>query len=72
MLKNNSFKSLKNHGIVVADANMMILIICSHSFMNYTNIWSISHREKSYIKLGELWDIFDLIKHPSYSEEKLL
>lgn len=71
MLKNNSFKSLKNHGIVVADANMMILIICSHSFMNYTNIWSISHREKSYIKLGELWDIFDLIKHPSYSEEKL-
>lgn len=39
MLKNNSFKSLKNHGIVVADANMMILIICSHSFMNYTKFY---------------------------------
>lgn len=71
MLKNNSYKSLKKHGIMVADANMMILIICSHSFMNYTNIWSISHREKTYIKLGELWDIYDLMKHPSYSEEKL-
>lgn len=70
-LKNNSYVSNKNAGIVVADANMMILIICSHAFMNYINIWSISHREKAYVKIGELWDIFDLIKHSSYSEKVL-
>lgn len=70
ILRTNSVESPDKAGLLVADANMMIIIICSHAFMNYTNIWSISHREKTYIKIGELWDIFDLVNHVSYSSQK--
>lgn len=71
-LERHCIRSDNYSDIVVADANIMILIICSHAFMNYTNIWSISHREKAYVKLGELWDILDLVNHSSYSESTLL
>ncbi len=57
-------------GVRVADPNILAIIICSHAFMNYTNMWSISHREKAYIRLGELADLFDLAKHPCFKREK--
>ena len=60
------------HKIRVVDPNFYILIICSHAFMNYTNIWSISHRENTYTKIGEIWDILDLLNSANYSQEKFL
>jgi hypothetical protein len=56
----------------VADPNMLALIICAHSFMNYVNMWSISHRQKAYIRLGELADLFDLARHPAFDKNTFL
>ena len=69
---NDSAYFSEKHKIKVIDPNFYILIICSHAFMNYTNIWSISHRDNTYTKIGELWDIFDLLKSANYSKEKFL
>jgi hypothetical protein len=38
------------------------LICASHAFMNYANIWSISHREKAWLRLSELADIVELAR----------
>jgi hypothetical protein len=40
--------------------------------LNYTNVWSISHREKAYVRLGEIADLFDLANHPEFRGEKFL
>lgn len=58
--------------IRVADPNVLALIICAHSFMNYTNMWSISHREKAYVRLSEIADLFDLVRHPKFDNKKFL
>ena len=72
------FKSA-NHGtrpetepIVVPDANMLAMIISAHAFMNYTNIWSISHREKACVRLGEIIDLFALARHASFNPNRFI
>lgn len=62
----------ETEGVNVPDPNLLALIICSHAFLNFTNIWSISHREKTCIRLGELADLFDLAAHPSFSPVRFL
>lgn len=57
---------LRDSKCKIPDANMMMIIICSHAFMNYTNMWSISHRGKSYIKLGEMLELYDLVTHKTF------
>lgn len=47
-------------GVLVPDPCLLAIIFCAHAYMNFTNIWSISHREKPYVRLGELADIADL------------
>ena len=59
-------------GVTVPDPNMLALILCSHAFLNYTNMWSISHREKVYVRLGEIADLFDLTGHPAFSSARFL
>ena len=54
-------------GITVADPNVLAIIICAHGFMNYINMWSISHREKAYVSLGEVADLFELVRHPKFN-----
>ncbi|HXQ74393.1 MAG TPA: nucleotidyltransferase family protein [Pyrinomonadaceae bacterium] len=58
---------LETKGVPVPDPNILALILCSHAFLNYTNLWSISHREKAYVRLGEIADLFDLTTHPAFS-----
>ena len=52
--------------IEFAGPEILALIIAGHSFMNYTNAWSISHREKPYVRLGELLDIEALFALPDF------
>lgn len=56
----------------ITDPNLQAIIICAHAFMNYTNMWSISHREKACVRLGELNDLFSLAAHPSFTKERFL
>ncbi len=58
--------------VLVPDPNLLAIIICAHAFMNYTNMWSISHREKACIRLGEIADLFSLATHPLFSKEQFL
>jgi hypothetical protein len=62
----------ETEGVTVPDPNMLALILCSHAFLNYTNVWSISHRDNAYVRLGEMADLFDLAAHPSFSRARFL
>ena len=53
--------------IRVPTVELAVLIAASHAFMNYTNIWSISHREKAWLRLAEFADILDLRSSSSFS-----
>ncbi len=68
-LRKHSYQGNKpdTMNITVADPNILAIIICAHAFMNYTNMWSISHREKAYVRLGEIGDLFELVNHPAFS-----
>jgi hypothetical protein len=33
-------------------------------------MWSISHREKAYVRLGEIADLFDLSRHPAFNSAR--
>jgi len=73
-LRSNAYRSraINTEGITVPDPNMLAIILCSHAFLNYTNMWSISHREKAYVRLGEIADLFDLAAHPAFRSAKFL
>lgn len=58
--------------VLVPDPNLLAIILCAHAFMNYTNMWSISHREKAYVRLAEITDLFTLAAHSSFSPEQFL
>lgn len=61
---------LETKGVRVPDPNILAIILCSHAFLNYTNLWSISHREKAYVRLGEIADLFDLSCHPAFNSAR--
>jgi hypothetical protein len=73
-LRSDAYRSsaLETEGITVPDPNMLALILCSHAFLNYTNMWSISHREKACVRLSEIADLFDLSAHPAFRSAKFL
>lgn len=61
------------HGHVsVPDPCLSAIVLSAHAFMNFTNVWSISHREKPYVRLGELADLADLARHPDFDAERFL
>lgn len=49
---------------------LSMIIIASHIFNNYVNVWSISGREKPTIILGEIRDIFILRNHKYFDERE--
>ena len=53
-------------GMFVPDPALLSVILCAHAFMNYTNMWSISHRSNPCIRLGEIADLVDLARHPAF------
>ena len=46
--------------VSVPRPELLAIILSAHGFMNFTNVWSISHRDKPYVRLGELADLRDL------------
>lgn len=56
--------------VIVTDPSLLAIVICAHAFMNYTNMWSISHREKAYVRLAEIADLFSLAAHPSFTNQQ--
>ena len=58
--------------LTVPDPNMLALIFCAHAFRHYTDIWSISCREKPVMPLAELRDLFDLAVHPAFNSALFL
>ena len=54
------------------DPCLLAIILCAHAFMNYTNIWSISHRAKPYIRLAELADLVDLARHEAFDRDRFV
>lgn len=55
----------------VPTPELQALICASHAFMNYVNIWSISHREKAWLRLAELADIVELARGGYLSSDRL-
>ena len=51
----------------IPSLEMAVLIAASHAFMNYINIWSISHRQKPWIRLCEFADIQEMSTRPNFS-----
>lgn len=51
----------------VVEPEALVVIIATHSLMNYVNAWSISHREKVYVRLGELLDVELLTRGSGFS-----
>lgn len=52
------------------DPEAAVLVLASHAYGNWTNLWSISHRRKAYVRLGELADLADLAEHPSFRRDR--
>lgn len=50
----------------VGGPEVSALLMGAHAFMNVCNVWSISHREKAYLRLGELADVRELRALPSF------
>lgn len=64
---NSETVALGDGRIRVPTVELAVLIAASHAFMNYTNIWSISHRRKAWLRLAEFADILDLRLHSAFS-----
>jgi hypothetical protein len=52
--------------VFIPRPELLAIVLCAHAFMNFTNAWSISHREKPYVRLGELADLGDLTRDPRF------
>lgn len=55
--------------VYIPRPELLAIVLCAHAFMNFINVWSISHREKPYVRLGELADLGDLTKDPRFDRE---
>jgi hypothetical protein len=58
--------------VSVPDPCLLAIILCAHAFMNFTNVWSISHRAKPYVRLAELADLHDLVRHEAFDRGRFL
>lgn len=56
--------------VSVPGADLLAIILSAHGFMNFTNVWSISHREKPYVRLGELADLRDLVADARFCPDR--
>ncbi|MBO3736637.1 nucleotidyltransferase family protein [Actinoplanes flavus] len=52
--------------VSVADPCLLAIVLCAHAFLNFTNMWSLSHRAKPCVKLAELADLHDLVRHKDF------
>lgn len=59
-------------GLPLVAPEELVIILAAHSFMNFVNAWSFSHRSKVYVRLGELLDVELLIGQPDFRHGRLL
>lgn len=70
VLRYSRVVTLEGSAIRVPQPELAALIAASHGYMNYTNIWSISHRTKAWLRLSELADIEELRALPDFSNAR--
>ncbi|MFD4789825.1 nucleotidyltransferase family protein [Streptomyces sp. NPDC058459] len=58
--------------VSVPDPCLLTIVLCAHAFLNFTNMWSLSHRAKPYVKLAELADLHALVQHPAFDTPRFL
>ncbi|MFJ3713450.1 nucleotidyltransferase family protein [Streptomyces sp. NPDC090053] len=56
----------------VPDPCLLAIVLCAHAFLNFTNMWSLSHRAKPYVKLAELADLHALVQHDAFDTQQFL
>lgn len=56
----------------VPDPCLLAIVLCAHAFLNFTNMWSLSHRAKPYVKLAELADLHALVQHEAFDTQRFL
>ena len=57
-------------GVLVPGPELQVVVLCGHAFMNYMNLWSISHRYKPYVRLAELADVRDLVRDSNFDRAR--
>ncbi|MFG2961597.1 nucleotidyltransferase family protein [Streptomyces sp. NPDC048291] len=58
--------------VTVPDPCLLAIVLCAHAFLNFTNMWSLSHRAKPYVKLAELADLHALVQHQAFDTQRFL
>jgi hypothetical protein len=58
--------------VSVPDPCLQAIVLCAHAFLNFTNMWSLSHRAKPYVKLAELADLHALVQHQAFDTTRFL
>ncbi|MDX3115084.1 nucleotidyltransferase family protein [Streptomyces scabiei] len=58
--------------VSVPDPCLLTIVLCAHAFLNFTNMWSLSHRAKPYVKLAELADLHALVQHEAFDTQRFL
>ncbi|MFE4692124.1 nucleotidyltransferase family protein [Streptomyces sp. NPDC056749] len=58
--------------VTVPDPCLLAIVLCAHAFLNFTNMWSLSHRAKPYVKLAELADLHALVQHEAFDTRRFL
>ncbi|MDX3165800.1 hypothetical protein PV516_18620 [Streptomyces scabiei] len=58
--------------VTVPDPCLLTIVLCAHAFLNFTNMWSLSHRAKPYVKLAELADLHALAQHEAFDTQRFL
>ncbi|MFJ3946323.1 nucleotidyltransferase family protein [Streptomyces griseoaurantiacus] len=58
--------------VTVPDPCVLAIVLCAHAFLNFTNMWSLSHRAKPYVKLAELADLQALVRHEAFDTRRFL
>ncbi|MFE7354698.1 nucleotidyltransferase family protein [Streptomyces sp. NPDC057543] len=58
--------------VTVPDPCLLAIVLCAHAFLNFTNMWSLSHRAKPYVKLAELADLHALVQHQAFDVQRFL
>ncbi|MBQ0828095.1 nucleotidyltransferase family protein [Streptomyces tagetis] len=58
--------------VSVPDPCLLAIVLCGHAFLNFTNMWSLSHRAKPYVKLAELADLRALVRHEAFDTKRFL
>ncbi|MDX3025794.1 nucleotidyltransferase family protein [Streptomyces acidiscabies] len=58
--------------VTVPGPCLLAIVLCAHAFLNFTNMWSLSHRAKPYVKLGELADLHALVQHEDFDTTRFL